>query len=145
MRQLQGYWVTFIVVHVPTSLGSAWWGICWRWFSSKQVRTLLFKSSISEIIYYIAISLIYVWVYVDSNTNSSCGGNIVVNLKLDSIPLLRGAADCVGMGILSSLQPQNIRCARAVGNIHLGEGKLWWSNSYLYGIKLKCDLKTAYI
>lgn len=54
----------------------------------------------------------------------STKSSIVVNLMLDSIPLLPGAADCVGMGILSSLQPQNIRCARAVGNIHLGEGKL---------------------
>lgn len=45
-----------------------------------------------------------------------------VLLKLSSMPLLPGAIECVKAGILSSLQPQNIRCARAIGNVELGAG-----------------------
>ena len=44
-------------------------------------------------------------------------GSIGVRLYLDDIPLLLGAEECVGAGILSSLHPQNIRCARAVDGV----------------------------
>ena len=40
--------------------------------------------------------------------------NVIINVN--KIPLLMGAVDCVKMGVLSSLQPQNVRSARAVGN-----------------------------
>ena len=46
-----------------------------------------------------------------------------VELLLNQIPLLPGAAECVQSGILSSLQPQNIRCARAIGNVAVGDGE----------------------
>ena len=36
---------------------------------------------------------------------------------MDAIPLLDGALDTVAAGILSSLQPQNLRLRRAVSNI----------------------------
>jgi selenide,water dikinase len=45
-----------------------------------------------------------------------------VIIKLSSVPLLPGASECVEGGIFSSLQPQNIRCARAIGNVELGAG-----------------------
>lgn len=46
---------------------------------------------------------------------------VAVELSLSSIPLLRGAVDCIKNGVFSSLHPQNIRCSRAVGNIELGK------------------------
>jgi selenide,water dikinase len=39
-----------------------------------------------------------------------------VRLELDAIPLLDGAEETVAAGILSSLQPQNVRLRRAVRN-----------------------------
>jgi selenide,water dikinase len=39
-----------------------------------------------------------------------------VSLSLDSIPALDGALECVRLGILSSLQPANLRLRRAVRN-----------------------------
>jgi len=39
------------------------------------------------------------------------------------VPLLLGAAACIEAGIVSTLQPQNIRCARAVANVEFGKGK----------------------
>jgi len=37
-----------------------------------------------------------------------------VSLDLDAVPLLAGAVETVGMGIFSSLQPQNVRLRRAI-------------------------------
>jgi selenide,water dikinase len=39
-----------------------------------------------------------------------------VRLELDAVPLLDGAVETVAAGILSSLQPQNVRLRRAVRN-----------------------------
>ena len=39
-----------------------------------------------------------------------------VDLRLDTVPLLDGALDCVNAGIFSSLQPQNLRLRRAIRN-----------------------------
>lgn len=47
---------------------------------------------------------------------------IAVEIYLNKVPTLHGAVECIKKGIFSSLQPQNIRCSRAVGDIHLGEG-----------------------
>ena len=38
-------------------------------------------------------------------------------IDLDSVPLMDGAIDTVKDGILSSLQPQNVRLRRAISNI----------------------------
>lgn len=46
---------------------------------------------------------------IEANTSA-------VQLSLSALPLLPGAAECVRQGILSSLHPENIRCARAVDN-----------------------------
>jgi len=43
--------------------------------------------------------------------------NVDATLYLQSIPLLDGALDTVAMGILSSLQPSNLRLRRAIANI----------------------------
>ena len=40
-----------------------------------------------------------------------------VIIELDAIPLMDGAIDTVNAGIVSSLQPQNVRLRRAVANI----------------------------
>jgi selenide,water dikinase len=40
-----------------------------------------------------------------------------VELLLDALPLLDGALDTVRLGILSSLQPQNVRLRRAIRNV----------------------------
>jgi selenide,water dikinase len=40
-----------------------------------------------------------------------------VVLEMDAIPLMEGAADTVAAGIVSSLQPQNVRLRRAVANL----------------------------
>jgi selenide,water dikinase len=37
-------------------------------------------------------------------------------LQLSALPLLEGAVDCVRAGILSSLQPANVRLRRAIRN-----------------------------
>ncbi|HYM31468.1 MAG TPA: selenide, water dikinase SelD [Candidatus Cybelea sp.] len=39
---------------------------------------------------------------------------LTIELDLDAVPLLDGARDCVAAGIVSSLQPQNLRLARSV-------------------------------
>ena len=46
-----------------------------------------------------------------------------VQLSLGALPLLDGAAECVALGILSSLQPANVRLRRAVRNAqaHVGD------------------------
>jgi selenide,water dikinase len=38
-------------------------------------------------------------------------------LRIEAVPLLDGAAETVGLGILSSLQPQNLRLRRAVRDL----------------------------
>jgi len=38
------------------------------------------------------------------------------HLMLDAIPVLDGAAEMVAAGVFSSLQPQNVRLRRAIGN-----------------------------
>jgi selenide,water dikinase len=40
-----------------------------------------------------------------------------VELELGAVPLLDGAMETVGMGIFSSLQPQNVRLRRAIRNL----------------------------
>ncbi|KAJ1435620.1 hypothetical protein B484DRAFT_445977 [Ochromonadaceae sp. CCMP2298] len=47
---------------------------------------------------------------------------LAADVYLDQVPTLPGAAQCIAMGVVSSLQPQNIRCARAVDNVELGRG-----------------------
>ena len=42
--------------------------------------------------------------------------NARVAVRLDAVPLLPGALDCVQRGIFSSLQPANLRLKRAVSN-----------------------------
>ena len=51
---------------------------------------------------------------------------VAVRLSIKAVPILSGATECINDGIFSSLQPQNIRCSRAVGNLHLGK----LNNSY---------------
>lgn len=53
--------------------------------------------------------------------DSSSRTRLAVDLSLSAIPMLLGAVDCIKEGVFSSLQPQNIRCSRAVGNIELGK------------------------
>jgi selenide,water dikinase len=43
--------------------------------------------------------------------------DVDVELHLDAIPLLEGAAEMVEAGIVSSLQPQNVRLRRAIANL----------------------------
>ena len=43
--------------------------------------------------------------------------DVDVELMLDAIPLMEGAEDTVRAGIVSSLQPQNVRLRRAVANL----------------------------
>lgn len=67
----------------------------------------------------------------NSNLNSHDNNNsikvveveveIAVRLSIKAVPILVGATECINDGIFSSLQPQNIRCSRAVGNLHLGK------------------------
>jgi selenide,water dikinase len=42
---------------------------------------------------------------------------IDATVDLAAVPLLDGVAETIGMGIFSSLQPQNVRLRRAIGNI----------------------------
>ena len=42
--------------------------------------------------------------------------SVDVEVDLAALPIMDGAMDCVGMGILSSLQPANVRLRRAVRN-----------------------------
>lgn len=49
-------------------------------------------------------------------------GRVAVELYLSSIPTLPGARDTIEAGIVSSLHPQNIRCARVISNCELGAG-----------------------
>jgi selenide, water dikinase len=53
--------------------------------------------------------------------DSSSRTRLAVDLSLSAVPMLLGAVDCIKEGVFSSLQPQNIRCSRAVGNIELGK------------------------
>jgi len=43
--------------------------------------------------------------------------DVDVELHLDAIPILEGAAEMVQAGIVSSLQPQNVRLRRAIANL----------------------------
>lgn len=43
--------------------------------------------------------------------------NVAAQLQPDAVPILEGAADTVASGIVSSLQPQNIRLRRAIGDV----------------------------
>ena len=40
-------------------------------------------------------------------------------LRMNSLPMLPGAVECVAQGVLSSLQSQNIRSAQAIGNVDI--------------------------
>jgi len=44
------------------------------------------------------------------------GSNATAVLDMDAVPILPGALECVELGITSSLQPANVRLARAVAN-----------------------------
>jgi selenide, water dikinase len=44
------------------------------------------------------------------------GSNAAAVLDMDAVPVLPGALECVQLGITSSLQPANVRLARAVAN-----------------------------
>ncbi len=44
-------------------------------------------------------------------------------IRLSSVPLLLGAAECVSAGVFSSLSDENMRSARAVDNVAFGKGK----------------------
>jgi selenide,water dikinase len=49
--------------------------------------------------------------------SNKAGGTLVgVRVALDNVPLLPGARECIRAGIVSSLQPQNLRLCRAVSN-----------------------------
>lgn len=53
------------------------------------------------------------------NAPSTEGGisqPLSVSINVADVPFLPGAIECIQQGILSSLQPQNVRSARAVGN-----------------------------
>ena len=45
-------------------------------------------------------------------------------IRLSTVPLLSGAAECVEQGILSSLNAENMRSARAIDNVEFGKGKV---------------------
>eukprot|EP00602_Paraphysomonas_sp_CaronLab_P002601 CAMPEP_0185020772 /NCGR_PEP_ID=MMETSP1103-20130426/3420_1 /TAXON_ID=36769 /ORGANISM="Paraphysomonas bandaiensis, Strain Caron Lab Isolate" /LENGTH=789 /DNA_ID=CAMNT_0027551885 /DNA_START=30 /DNA_END=2396 /DNA_ORIENTATION=- len=47
---------------------------------------------------------------------------LMVTLHLPDVPVLEGAKECVEIGVMSSLQPQNVRCARAVTNANIARG-----------------------
>lgn len=57
----------------------------------------------------------------DSTITDYCQLNVQVHIYLSKIPILDGAIDCVQAGILSSLQSQNTRCAKAIANVDIGE------------------------
>lgn len=79
---------------------------------------------------------------IEMNNNASIKKTetvqIAVKLSIKAVPVLLGATECISDGIFSSLQPQNIRCARAVGNIHLG--KLNSSYPLLYDPQVCTDI-----
>jgi selenide, water dikinase len=79
---------------------------------------------------------------IEMNNNDIIGKTetvqIAVKLSIKAVPVLLGATECINDGIFSSLQPQNIRCARAVGNIHLG--KLNSSYPLLYDPQVCTDI-----
>lgn len=79
---------------------------------------------------------------IEMNNNASIKKTeivqIAVELSIKAVPVLLGATECINDGIFSSLQPQNIRCARAVGNIHLG--KLNTSYPLLYDPQVCTDI-----
>jgi selenide,water dikinase len=58
----------------------------------------------------------------DSHTDLDNPGRVAVELYLSNIPTLPGAKDTIEAGIVSSLHPQNIRCARVISNCGLGAG-----------------------
>lgn len=56
--------------------------------------------------------------YKTVDSNDSYGARI----KLDAMPLLPGAEECVKNGIFSSLYPENIRCKHSIENIEIAVG-----------------------
>jgi selenide,water dikinase len=59
----------------------------------------------------------------DTENNETLeSGLLSVDLYMNRIPLLLGAVECVKSGIFSSLHPQNIRCARVIGNVNAAKG-----------------------
>lgn len=53
--------------------------------------------------------------------NKSSESPLFVDIDLQSIPCLEGAKECIEANIISSLHPENIRCARAIGNPDIGK------------------------
>lgn len=53
---------------------------------------------------------------VDAGQPAGAAHSLLVTLRLSSLPLLDGALQCVEAGILSSLQPANLRLRQAIRN-----------------------------
>jgi selenide, water dikinase len=70
---------------------------------------------------------------IEDSTNRT---RIAVELSISAVPMLLGAVDCIKEGVFSSLQPQNIRCSRAVGNIEIGKSS--YSYPLLYDPQVFC-------
>ena len=49
---------------------------------------------------------------------------IAASINLESVPTLPGATDCIAAGVMSTLHPENVRCARAVANPQVGKDSL---------------------
>lgn len=52
------------------------------------------------------------------------GSHFAAVLRLSALPLLTGVIECIAEGIMSSLHPENVRCARALSDPSLGERPL---------------------
>jgi selenide,water dikinase len=47
------------------------------------------------------------------------GSDVDVTIAIDRVPLMDGARETVALGIFSSLQPQNVRLRRAIGELDI--------------------------
>ena len=54
------------------------------------------------------------------------GSQAQASLDIDALPILPGAAECAGAGILSSLHPQNLQAQREVANAAKASGHQLW-------------------
>jgi len=50
--------------------------------------------------------------------------SIAASIQLSKVPTLLGATDCIAQGVMSTLHPENVRCARAIANPKLGQDSL---------------------
>ena len=58
----------------------------------------------------------------DGEDDAADNAQVAATIDLSLVPVLPGALECVKSGVLSSLHPENIRCARAIDNVELGAG-----------------------